>query len=318
MRINGILSLGLVAIFSGVLLATDCGVSADEQKFTVNKRSALPYRSKNEFLTQCGLVDDLKHVEYYKDGDGNMKESYVDAHEPSTVQFQWVSAADIQSRLPDHNPGDVGGKRWCTGTLYDDEHVITAGHCFDQQKGGFSWTTPYKNVNGNKAFASEKTIASLMVVHFGYQFNKDTNQLRTPTTFRIAQLVEYRQGAAKLDYAIVKLAKRNGKTAGETFPKAKAKVITSKPAVNDLLAIIQHPKGDPKKVEDGKVYSLNGANLLYSDIDTHGGSSGSGVRNKNGEVLAIHTNGGCMPVQNNTGANRGVLMHAVAKVSNIF
>ncbi|APG86816.1 hypothetical protein SAMCCGM7_pB0100 (plasmid) [Sinorhizobium americanum CCGM7] len=87
--------------------------------------------------------------------------------------------------------------------------------------------------------------------------------------------------------------------------------------VDELLTIIQHPQGDPKKIEAGKLLSFDTRDLLYSDIDTHGGSSGSGVRNSAGAVIGVHTNGGCVPDVPDS-ANRGVSMPAIAAVSDML
>ena len=56
--------------------------------------------------------------------------------------------------------------------------------------------------------------------------------------------------------------------------------------------------------------------MFYSNLDTFGGSSGSGVRDDIGDVIGVHTNGGCRT--DGTGVNRGVTMPAIAAVSDFF
>ena len=52
---------------------------------------------------------------------------------------------------------------------------------------------------------------------------------------------------------------------------------TTNAAVGDMLAIIGHPLGQPKRIEAGPATSLSGSVIRYNDIDTLGGNSGSGI-----------------------------------------
>lgn len=67
-----------------------------------------------------------------------------------------------------------------------------------------------------------------------------------------------------------------------------------------MIAIFQHPAGAPKKIEAGTVGDVAGATVYYKDVDTLGGSSGSGIRDKNGILIGVHTSGGC-PYKGNAG-----------------
>lgn len=283
------------------------------QDFEVDERVALPFPPGIALQSQCGQVDDLQHVEFY-DGTLGVDRPYVDTHEPTTVQMQWLDEAEIRSRLPDHSPGNVAGNRWCTGTLLDNHRVLTAGHCFDVADGGGGyWVTPYKlGTDGSPQFASPDELATLQVVNFGYQINGATGEIRDAKVYPIVALVEYREGGDHLDYAVIELGPgADGKLPGDVYEPAD--VSTRAATIGENLAIIQHPHGDPKKVEAGKVLGTSGAILYYDDIDTHGGSSGSGVRDREGTVIGVHTNGGCQH-----SANRGVSLNSVADVSDIF
>lgn len=291
------------------------GGSAQSEEFHVNERVALPFPAGITVSSQCGAVDDLQHVEFYQ-GDLGVTRAYVDTNEKSTAQLQWLSDADMKVAAPDLSPGNVAGQRWCTATLISKNQLLTAGHCFDVAKGEEGWVTPFSlGADGQPVYAESKAIAKLQFANFEYQLNGTTGVIRTPIVFPVTALVEYREG--QLDYAVVELGpNKDGKLAGDLYTPAK--FLTTASDKDALLAIIQHPQGDPKKIEAGVVLGKSGSDLFYSDIDTFGGSSGSGVRNADGSVVAVHTNGGCEIEPDPDSANRGVLLEAIAKVSNVF
>ncbi|MGH0343934.1 trypsin-like serine peptidase [Sinorhizobium meliloti] len=289
---------------------------ATAQGFDVNPRKALPFPPGISLESQCGVVDDLQHVEFY-DGALGVPVGYVGEHEASTVQLQWLDEGRMRERMPNYVPGNIGGVRWCSGTLFDDRHVLTAGHCFDTHDGSDGWLTPWRmNDSGNPEHAEPALLAQLLVVNFKYQRDRQTGANRTPDTFPIVKLVEYRKGPDALDYAIVELGKNDENVLpGERY--SPAKLLVRDGVLDELLTIIQHPQGDPKKIEAGKLLSFDARDLFYSDIDTHGGSSGSGIRNSAGAVIGVHTNGGCVQDVPDS-ANRGVSMTAIATVSDMF
>lgn len=289
-------------------------VTAIAQEPDFNPRPALPFPDGVSLESQCGIVDDLQHVEFY-DGTLGVTKDFVASHEVTTVQLQWLSESEIRQALPDHVPGNVAAVRWCTATLIDEATLLTAGHCFDINRGEEFWISPYRfNDDGQPVFAEPNVLATLFVANFGYQLATDDGQIRIPDVFPISDLTEYRLG--DLDYAVVELgANVDGKMPADLGHKPG---VVDVRAVNDgeELTIIQHPQGDPKKIESGDVLTSIGSDLFYDNIDTHGGSSGSGVRDVDGEVVAVHTNGGCS--RTGSGANRGVLMNAIADVSSVF
>lgn len=273
----------------------------------VDLRPALPYPPGIEAESLCGINDDLQDVELY-DGTLGVSRAYVKEHQPSTLQLQWLEEGAIAARLPGHALGNVGGARWCSGTLVGQDLVLTAGHCFDVQKGVTGWISPFRLEAGNPVFARPSELATLLVANFSYQIDGETMLLRKAITFPVAELVEYRRGG--LDYAFIRLGRGNdGLLPGDLFPMGEA--LTRPPVEAESLAVIQHPQGWPKKIEAGRMLQVSGSSARYDDIDTYGASSGSGVRDALGKVIAVHTHGGC----NAVGFNGGVTTAAISGVS---
>ena len=301
-----IVRMSLFAAFSCIMT-----VAANAQNPSFNERPALPFPDGITLESQCGLVDDLQHVEFY-DGTLGVSQDLVEQHEKTTVQLQWLSETAILDKLPDHVPGNVPTQRWCTATLIDATKLLTAGHCFDVGQGELGWITPFKfGPNGLPEFAEPEVLATLFVVNFGYQLSSDDGKLRDPDVFPVINLKEYRLGG--LDYAIIELGSdTNGQLPADLGHQPGALDVRDV-AASETLAIIQHPQGDPKKIEAGSAQQTFGSDLFYDNIDTHGGSSGSAVRDSDGEIVAVHTNGGCVP--SGGGANRGVLLKAISAES---
>lgn len=159
----------------------------------------------------------------------------------------------------------------CTGTLISDDLFISAGHCGYQVDD---------------------------VVRFDYQVDA-SGVSRTGRDYRVTQVVEQEYNTS-YDYAIVRLAGSPGREYGH------AAIAAVDPPANSTVAIIQHPARTTKKIHAGTVldYSSSvGANWFRHQVDTVGGSSGSGVLNTNGQLVGIHTNAGCVtsaPIQGNS------------------
>jgi len=94
------------------------------------------------------------------------------------------------------------------------------------------------------------------------------------------------------DYALIQL---------DALPAAAPVLLTTQ--TTDLLAIIQHPRGRPKVIAEGSFLDACSGLVYYTDLDTLVGSSGAGVLNRQGHLLAVHTDGDC--AEDGGGANRG-------------
>lgn len=104
------------------------------------------------------------------------------------------------------------------------------------------------------------------------------------------------------DYALLQLDK---------LPAVAPTLLTSQ--ATDLLAIIQHPRGRPKVIAEGRFLAACNAQVVYNDLDTLVGSSGAGVLNRGGYLVAVHTDGDC--ATDGGGANYGFAADAIVEAS---
>jgi V8-like Glu-specific endopeptidase len=242
--------------------------------------------------TICGTTDDSQPVEQY-DGTLGVTQAFVAAHQREACQVQWnTNLGSIYT-----NAGNVSGVRWGSGVMISPDLMLTAGHLFDQTGGG--WTRP--RVNGTTNVISPQEIATNMHVNFNFQVDPAGN-LRVEDSYAITQLVEYRLGG--VDFAVCRIAGSPGNTYGWDA------VSTVDAAIGDDICIIGHPAGQPKRIEAGPCTNLSGNQILYNDIDTLGGNSGSGILHEtSGQIVGVHTNGGCNAA--GTGSNFGMRISAI-------
>ncbi|MCP3138312.1 trypsin-like serine peptidase [Pyxidicoccus xibeiensis] len=104
------------------------------------------------------------------------------------------------------------------------------------------------------------------------------------------------------DYALIEL---------DTLPAVTPVRLTNR--ATEQLAIIQHPRGRPKVIAEGRYLDACNRLVYYSDLDTLVGSSGAGVLNRQGYLLGIHTDGDCD--ESGRGANRGWMADVLVEAS---
>lgn len=243
----------------------------------------------------CGVADDSQPVEQY-DGTLGVTTAFVAAHQLPVAQVQWNdNLATVFT-----NPGNVNGVRWGSGTMIGADLFLTCGHLFDSDPNG--WTIPRQN--GTTTAISPQTVATNMHLNFEFQVDASGNP-RAEQRFAITQLIEYRLGG--LDMALCRVAGSPGNIYGWS------EFATTNVAEDEMLAIIGHPAGLPKRIEAGTATTVTATTVTYDDIDTLGGNSGSGIlHSPSGRVIGVHTNGGCNP---SGGANRGVAIAAIIGAS---
>jgi V8-like Glu-specific endopeptidase len=160
--------------------------------------------------------------------------------------------------------------KFCSGTLVSRDLFLTASHC-----------------------VGATTVGE--VVSFNYERSGGAGSaLLTESFFTVDQVVE---DNTVLDFALIRLAG----APGSTFPWT---AISSAGAANGAaITIIQHPLGEPKQIEAGSVAHQTADYYFYGNVDTQPGSSGSGILDAGGQLVGVHTNGGCT---SSGGENSGV------------
>jgi len=177
----------------------------------------------------------------------------------------------------------ANSRKFCSGTLIGEDLFLTASHCIDA------------------SVTQDKSVA------FNYEKAPGSNDLLPQEHFKVVEVIE--DGINRLDYAILRLDGKPGLKYGFTRVRA------AQPENQHLLTIIQHPRGQAKQTDSGPMVGSSGAYMLYADLDTEPGSSGSGVLDREGLIIGVHTNGGCHA---NGGANRGVKMTEIIKGSRVI
>jgi ABC-type Fe3+-hydroxamate transport system substrate-binding protein len=104
------------------------------------------------------------------------------------------------------------------------------------------------------------------------------------------------------DYALIDL---------DAIPAVTPTLLTTR--TSDLLTSIQHPRGGPKAVAEGRAAGACHGVLYYTDLDTLVGSSGAGVLNRQGHLVAVHSDGNC--AEDGGGANMGWTAQRIVQVS---
>lgn len=190
-------------------------------------------------------------------------EDNVDVRGPDDVRIDYTRTLREAKDLCDGERfADQIEPGTCSGTLIDEQHVLTAGHCMDEPDDcaesvwlfGFSLTAP-----GTYSSHTERDV------------------------YRCGSVVgSFDDG--EVDWAIVRLAR-------PVVGHAPATVRTDAAALPDgtPLALIGHPNGLPMKIDDGGevTWSAGDALSLRATVDAFSGNSGSGTFTHDGTLVAI-------------------------------
>lgn len=281
--------------------------SPDRQELVQEIEEWSRVATRFDIETQCNAQDLTQDVELY-DGSLGPSREFVALHQAATGQIQWNASFALGQGADE---GNVAGSRWCTGTLISANYFLTAGHCFKPIASG--WITPSRVLNGKRVPLTPAELAPLMHINFNYQLSRETRDVRLPKVFPIVKLLERPD---ELDYALVQIGPdSNGKLPDAYFYVQPIDTSLNALSSAKVLTIVQHPDGRPKVVGAGVRLSISGDRIYYSDIDTLGGSSGSGIISQDGQLVGVHTNGGCTI---GGGANFGLTLNAISKVSAVI
>ncbi len=158
---------------------------------------------------------------------------------------------------------------FCSGTLIDDDIVLTAGHCITSRRQCSSTRFVFKYAMSSAT--TRETITSADV-------------------FSCSSIL-YREETTTVDYALIRLDRR----ATPRFVPAPVRTTAAAVTGGASLSMIGCPSGIPFKIDDGGSVRSNRATTLdyfIATTDSFGGNSGSGVYlQETGELAGILVRG---------------------------
>jgi V8-like Glu-specific endopeptidase len=191
-----------------------------------------------------------------------MMATSVNTTDPNNVTFNAPTLARRFSLCPEERFREDPTAAFCSGTLIDDDVVLTAGHCI----------------------SSSTNCADMRFVFNYYRPSEGTLQTVTAAdVFHCAAVVSRKQGS--VDYSVVRL----DRPATPRFTPAPVKTGNTALASGQNVAVIGCGSGIPYKVDSGgSVRDPRSGTLDYfvATTDTFGGNSGSGVYETGGYTVA--------------------------------
>lgn len=271
---------------------------AHEANQILGDRYALPVFDESTATAldaTCGEEDESIDIENFESTDLFDANVFSKAKE-AVVIFQWNRAQAIASQLPGYSSGNIANHKWCTGSLIHGSYILTAGHCIIPHNTR-RVTTPYKKEGEKKIWASPQQLATIMKVHFDYRKNSITGRAKLSKSYSVEYIDHEVKGS---DFALLKIVDDGNQVVFRN--RYSFKLNAAEVKKNDDIAILQHSNGEPLKIAMGSVFETNERILKYNNLDTLNGSSGSPVLSLSGDIVGVHTKGGC---GRKRGANRG-------------
>ena len=221
----------------------------------------------------------------------------------------------VMKKLWNKSPVGFGGG-FCTGTLLLSNIVLSAGHCIAYQDYLKKKLKPPAILNADgthRRYMSPDEFAMLLKVDFNFQYlyvssndpfavSDAGSGFSVPVTSLAKSRFGFTESGVFRDYMLLRIGKSD-EDLGK-FAIGLRNIDAGYLPSNAPLAIVQHPRGDYKKIAAGNLQLARNSRLYYSNLDTDGGSSGAGIINKSGKLVGIHTEGGCRSTEDGN-ANKG-------------
>lgn len=185
----------------------------------------------------------------------------IDASDPNDIRFTLGTLNDWENLCSDQRFRDDPAPAYCSGTLIDDDLVLTAGHCIvtqeecDDTRFVFKFHRAADGVMETITSADVFSCKTLLARKEEYDENNEDRYV---------------------DFAVVKL----DRSAAPRFKPAPVRPGTAPLAVGANVAIIGSGSGIPFKIDSGGAVRQNNAAFMDNFIattDSFSGNSGSGV-----------------------------------------
>jgi V8-like Glu-specific endopeptidase len=196
-----------------------------------------------------------------------MRPSALNTSNPNNVTFNAQTLGAAYNLCTTERFRDDPTPAFCSGTLIDDDLVLTAGHCI---------TSASDCTNTRFVFKFYRTAATAL------------QTVTTADVFSCQSIVARAQGTINgqnLDYAVVRL----DRAATPRFTPAPVRAGNTALSVGQPVTVIGSGSGIPFKIDSGgTVRDARAGTLDYfvATTDTFGGNSGSGVYEMSGYTVA--------------------------------
>ncbi|NOJ77583.1 serine protease [Myxococcus xanthus] len=191
----------------------------------------------------------------------------IDDSDPNNVVFTSLTLGEYGNLCPGQRFIDDPSPGFCSGTLIDDDLLLTAGHCVESAADcrDFKWAFNF--------------------------YRPDANSVQTMTTqdiFSCKEIVVRRDntsGGRTLDYAIIRL----DRPAAPRFTPAPIRPGNAAMTTGANVAVIGSGSGIPLKIDSGGIVRNGRASPLdyfTATTDTFGGNSGSAVYDMSSHTIA--------------------------------
>jgi len=195
-----------------------------------------------------------------------MDDTSIDETDPAHVVVTYArTLGEAQNLCAGQRFADQIEPGYCSGTLIDDRHILTAGHCM--------------------AAASDCSPSTIWVLGLRYASAGVLAPLTSDDVYRCSRVLAYTDDGSH-DYSVVELDR-------PVVGHAPAVVSGAPPALGSDLTLIGHPNGIPMKVAAGGVVTSLAPDGSFGEgtVDAFAGNSGSGIFNDVGQLVAVLDSG---------------------------